>query len=229
MPEGSSLSALSVHRESLTGLAFEAIREAIVSRKLAPGAILSERALAAQLAVSKTPVREALLRLQHMGIVEPTGRGMRITPASEQRILDAYEVRAALESHAARAAAERGTDEELDAIVEASRMTTRRREPKPALGQLFPGFYSPDLDFHVQIARTARNSHLERLIGEAFTMCWVLRQRDVSDIGFPDEFGEQHNGIARIVQERDGAGAAQAMLDHVLLVRDRVASHYHTD
>ncbi|MGH3116419.1 MAG: GntR family transcriptional regulator [Gaiellales bacterium] len=222
------LSALSVRKESLTDRAFDAIREAIVSRALPPGEILSERAVASQLEISKTPVREALLRLQHMGLVEQTGRGMRITPSSEQRMLDAYEVRAALESHTARTAAERGSDEELDAIVAASNATVRPRGPEPDHVRLFPGFYSPDLDFHMQIARAARNAHLERLVNEAFTMCWVLRQRDVEEIGFPNEFGKQHERIARSVHARDKEAAAREMLEHVLFVRETFVHHYRT-
>lgn len=228
MTQGVALPALLARRESLTDLAFDAIREAIVNKVLAPGQLLSERMLAAELQVSKTPVREAMLRLQHMGLIEQTGRGMRITPASEQRMLNAYEVRAALESYTARLAAEHGSDEDCTRVVAVSVMTEQPRGPETRSEPSFPGFYSPDRDFHMLIAAMAGNAHLERMVGEAFTMCWVLRQRDVEQIGFPLEFGDQHIRIADAIQNRDADRAAREMLDHILFVRERFVSHYHS-
>lgn len=60
--------------ESLADVVYETIREAIINRVIPPGSRLTEAALADQLNVSKTPVREALLKLRQIGLVEPSGR-----------------------------------------------------------------------------------------------------------------------------------------------------------
>jgi DNA-binding GntR family transcriptional regulator len=89
---------------------YERIREAIVSGEFAPGESLGEVALARRFGTSRTPVREALHRLEIEAIVEPTSRGVRVRPSSPEEILDIYEVRITLESAAAKAAAARATE-----------------------------------------------------------------------------------------------------------------------
>ena len=75
---------LEVRPDSLTDAVYEAIRRGIIDRRLAPGSPVTEAALAEQLGVSKTPVREALLRLKDIGVIEPNGkRGGRVVQLSE--------------------------------------------------------------------------------------------------------------------------------------------------
>src|SRR5437588_5950231 len=103
--------------ESLTDVVYETIREAIINRVIAPGSRLTEAALADQLNVSKTPVREALLKLRQIGLVEPNGRrGGRVTLPSRSSIQHAYEARRALESFAAEIVAERGSAPDIKLI-----------------------------------------------------------------------------------------------------------------
>ncbi|MGY4719367.1 GntR family transcriptional regulator [Naumannella huperziae] len=89
---------------------YEDIREAILAGGLAPGRSLSENALAAQFGTSRTPVREALHRLEAEMLVERAGRSFRVRATSPEEILDIYEVRITLEGAAARGAAERSTE-----------------------------------------------------------------------------------------------------------------------
>ena len=96
--------------ESLTEIVYQALRDAIISKRLPPGERVAEAGLAQQLRVSKTPVREALLRLQAIGLIEADGgRGGRIVRPSADSIRDTYEVRGALETLAARLATDRAT------------------------------------------------------------------------------------------------------------------------
>jgi DNA-binding GntR family transcriptional regulator len=109
VPEGPEAPLfLEVRPDSLTDAVYEAIRRGIIDRRLAPGNPVTEAALAEQLGVSKTPVREALLRLKDIGVIEPNGRrGGRVVQLSELSVRRAYEVRDALEPYAAGRAAER--------------------------------------------------------------------------------------------------------------------------
>ena len=119
------LAPLTEKPESLTQLVYQALRDAIISKRLPPGERVSEASLARQLRVSKTPVREALLRLHAIGLVEADGgRGGRIVRPSAELIRHTYEVRGALESLAARLAAERATP--------AQRLSTRFFSPSSA-------------------------------------------------------------------------------------------------
>src|ERR1035437_699214 len=89
----STLEAIDLRRHSLTEQVYDAIRDAIVSKALPPGIRLSEAALAEKFGVSKTPVREALLRLGAVGLVESEGNATRVVTPSRDRIRHAYEVR----------------------------------------------------------------------------------------------------------------------------------------
>jgi DNA-binding GntR family transcriptional regulator len=89
--------------------AYVKIREFILSGQFPPGHILSEAALATACQVSRTPVREALTRLQQDGLVERTNGRLRVPPRRLEEILEIYELRFLLEGFAARSAAERHT------------------------------------------------------------------------------------------------------------------------
>jgi DNA-binding GntR family transcriptional regulator len=89
------------------------LRENIVNGRYAPGAPLVETTLAAEFNVSRTPIREALRRLEQDGLVERGSRGMHVRMRSPEEILEIYEVRIILEAAAARAAAERRTQLDL--------------------------------------------------------------------------------------------------------------------
>src|SRR5438093_10646173 len=89
-------------------VAFDAIRRAIVAGRLAPGERLREVALAKQLGISATPVREALARLQQEGLVQVEPRRGAVVPRlGTHDIMEVYELRELLEANAARRAAER--------------------------------------------------------------------------------------------------------------------------
>jgi DNA-binding GntR family transcriptional regulator len=88
---------------------YEQLHQKIVNGDIPPGERLTEIALAERFGISRTPVREALRRLEQDGLVERTVRGMRVRERSPNEILEIYEVRILLEGAAARAAATRRT------------------------------------------------------------------------------------------------------------------------
>ena len=93
-------------RQSLVDVAYVALRDAITSGTLLPGARLREAALAKHFAVSTTPIREALRRLDREGLVRlAPNRGAVVTEFNLREILDLFEIRELLECGAARRAA----------------------------------------------------------------------------------------------------------------------------
>jgi DNA-binding GntR family transcriptional regulator len=98
-----------VDAESLADGAYRRISEALLSGALKPGARLVMDTLAAQLEISRTPVRDALRRLEREGLIEPTGRrGYIVRPLNADEIHNLYEVRTAVEVYAAQRVAELG-------------------------------------------------------------------------------------------------------------------------
>ncbi|WP_327151972.1 GntR family transcriptional regulator [Nocardia sp. NBC_01329] len=89
---------------------YERLRGAILDGTLAPGQTVSENQLASEYGASRTPVREALHRLEAEMLVERIGRTVRVRTTSPEEILDIYEVRITLEGAAARGAARRATE-----------------------------------------------------------------------------------------------------------------------
>ena len=115
--------------ERLADVVYDAIRQSITDKTLAPGARVTEGGIAEQLGVSKTPVREALLRLRRIGVIEPDGvRGGRVVRPSRSAIREAYEVREALEVFAVRSVAERVSGRDLDRISEAASLSLKGAE-----------------------------------------------------------------------------------------------------
>jgi DNA-binding GntR family transcriptional regulator len=101
-------------RRRVTDWVYEEVRQAIIELKLKPGEALREAAIAEQLGVSKTPVREALARLEQEGLVETTSfKGAVVSGYSPEDLQEIYELRELLEGAAARAAATSASDETL--------------------------------------------------------------------------------------------------------------------
>jgi DNA-binding GntR family transcriptional regulator len=95
---------------------YEELRKSIVEGSIRPNERLIEADLAAMLQVSRTPIRESMLRLAGDGLIVPHKRGWIVREHSQQEIREVYEIRAALEGFAAGLAARRATDEELAGI-----------------------------------------------------------------------------------------------------------------
>lgn len=137
--------------------AYAMIREGILSGDFERGIRLREETLAQQAGVSRTPVREALRRLDAEGLVEfSPHRGARVTAWSAGELEDLYEIRAMLEGHAAGLAAQRITAEEVEALADLA----TRMESTDDLNQV----KSLNSEFHWLIVRASRNSHLDSLV-----------------------------------------------------------------
>src|SRR6201996_592274 len=204
--------------ESLTDVVYEKIRDAIIGRTIAPGSRVTEAALAEQLNVSKTPVREALLKLRQIGLIEPTGRrGGRVTLPSRSSIQHAYEARRALESFAAEIVAERGSDADVALIGEAARRCLAAAEA----GDL-EGFRQWDLAFHEKISEATANPRLHELVNDSFALVMALRRRDVPQAEGSVACARAHVRIAKAIARRDADAARRAMRDHVQQVEGYV-------
>jgi DNA-binding GntR family transcriptional regulator len=212
--------SLSLHArpERLTGVVYDAILQAIVDRRIPPGARITEVGLAGQLGVSKTPVREALLKLRQVGVIEMEGaRTLRVVSPSRAAIRDAYEAREALEVFAARKAAERASPSQIETIREAA-----RRSLDAARAGDQDEFRRQDGLFHRAIGEAAANDKVTELVDDVITLIRTLRQRDLPHIAASIDCGEAHTRIAEAVAGRDADLAAHEMREHIRRVQGYV-------
>jgi DNA-binding GntR family transcriptional regulator len=203
--------------QSLAEIAFDRIRDAITSRTLSPGTRVSESMLGDMLQVSKTPVREALLRLCHVGLVEPTTRGLRVVMPNHEIIRDAYELRSGLEASAARTAAERADGTQKLAIVNAAKMSLDNAKSGDAAG-----FSEWDTSFHTVVAESTGNKLLAKAINDSLVLAFTLRSRDVPTPDDSVRCGRHHVSIGKAIKAGDGETAAKQMFDHITEVMSYV-------
>lgn len=202
--------------DNLSMRVFESIQSAIKDKSLPPGRRVTEADLAAQLNVSKTPVREAFIKLRQIGLLEPDGRrAWRVIQLSRPTIDDACEVREALEVSAARAAAERATDEQREAIAEAA-----ERSLEAARAGDNAVFRAWDDRFHHTVADASENARLKGLIDDTLLLIATLRLRDLPHRQASIECAEAHVAIADTIANRDTSAAGEAMRAHVRQVKE---------
>ncbi len=209
-PPGDGL-VLQSRPRSLGDLVYDTIYRAIVSQHMAPGEVVTEPGLAERLQVSKTPVREALLRLREIGLIEGDGpRGLCVVRRSVRKIEQAYEVREALEPFMAVVFARRAHDqprEELRRIAAASVVAAER-------GELY-AFRTYDTGFHTLIASTMDNPRLTGPNEVARALINVLRDRDFPQA--PDLVGcaQEHVETAGAIGAGDLEHTRRSMVSHI--------------
>lgn len=197
--------------ESLSDVVYETIRDAIINRAIPPGARVTETGLASQLNVSKTPVREALLKLREIGLIEPHGaRGGRVVLPSPIAIRNAYEARLALETFAAQTAARRAGAADKDRIEAIARTCLEHAEA----GDL-DGFKAYDAEFHEAIVLSTGNPRLVSIVADTVALVTALRRRDVPRAQISVECARAHVGIAAAISAGDDDKASAKMAEHL--------------
>ncbi len=204
-----------------SGAATEVIRQAILDGRLEPGRRLKEEELARELGISRTPVREALLMLQAEGLVDATpNRGAIVRSHDADDLRDLYQLRAVLEGYAARLAAGRIADEEVDllwASCDRFDAITADADIRALVRENF-FFHSSVLDF----AGSSRLSWMVRKVIETPLVYksynwYTPDQRRIS--------GHYHRQIARALGARDAERAELLMKEHVFEARDLLVAH----
>ena len=188
---------------------YEALRRAIVTGEIRPNQPLIELDLAAQLGVSRTPVRESLQRLVIAGLVVPRKRGWAVREFTVEEMQENAEVRAGLEGYAAYLAAERGSEQAIDKIVtlHRSRLTLRAGDEKLRL--------QTNRDFHDAILDAARNQRLKDAIynsGQFYFNGTIARLTMGEELA---QGNADHALIVEAIVARDSPRAEQAMRAHI--------------
>jgi DNA-binding GntR family transcriptional regulator len=215
---------------TLADQAYDALREAIIAGDLAPREKITERGLADHLAISPTPVREALRRLEQDHLIERLGpRTVQVTDLDDGTAGEVRLVEGTLRALAARLASTNATEAQLarleelldegDAALEALRSAATEG------AVLMPTDLAPLLhltrEFHLALNEASNNLVLLRLLRlvDAFSLTQRLRKLD-GELRVSDDYDEvlrryrEHRVIFEAVRSGDGERAEQLMLDH---------------
>jgi DNA-binding GntR family transcriptional regulator len=199
-------------RSVLADDVYEAIKALVMDHVVRPGSRVSIDGLSRELAVSPTPVREALARLESDGLVvkEPL-KGYRATSLlTREEFDDLYQFRRLIEPWAARKAAERVTPEG------AADLRREMESAEPPLTDDYEGYKAltaHDTRFHALVARLSGSAQVRMAFERTHCHLHIFRLHFDRDIG--SEALAEHRRIADAVADGDGAGAEAAMLAHL--------------
>ena len=209
------------HRNiSIADQIFEQLEKDILSGKYQRGEVLSELRLSKEMNVSRTPIREALLRLAQENILQETGRGMVVIGITNDDMLDMYDIRLHLEGEAARRAAVNITDEQLAQLQE---LTELQRFYINKQGNS-SSEHTKNLDsqFHeVLYAASGSKSYTEVLVRLHKKMS-KFRMASVSKQSRALLSNDEHMEICRAMALHDPDAAEEAVLKHVRNAMDRM-------
>jgi DNA-binding GntR family transcriptional regulator len=204
---------------SLREAAYEAIKHRIITCAFRPGEYINELQLSALLKIGRTPVHQALDRLMMEGMVEVIPRkGVIVKPVSLNEVLQIIEVRLINEPYGARLAAEHADDSDLAELADVLRQT----EHWAALRNI-ENMMLLDRQFHLLIARAAKNSvlgELLRSLHERSLRFWFI------SLNAPTHYQAvhlEHNAILSAIRQRDPARAETAMRGHIESFRTNVS------
>lgn len=186
------------------------IRDQILSGVHAPGSRLNEVQIAADLAISRTKLREAFEQLAADGLVQRiVNRGAFVAQIGAQDLLELYEVREGLETMAARLAAERATATQIRQLQELSQLTEAILAAEPSVP------YPRHLDIHAAILASAGNARLAQRVREIHLQLALARSRSGYRPARAKRALVEHTDVVSAIADGDPDRAAASMRSHL--------------
>lgn len=195
-------------RDPLGGSAYERIRAAIRDRRLAPGSRVVESELASWLGVSRTPIREAVLRLEQEGLLTHAPRqGLMVVELDYQAVIELYAMREVLEGAAAGLAAQHASSAEVETLREMIAFEAELTEAERAA--------AANRKFHQILHYAAHNRFLLKSLNALSDAMMLL---GATTLGLPGRHAtalEEHRAIVDAIAGRDSEAAEQAARAHI--------------
>lgn len=201
-------------KPSFVQTAYDGIKNLIIDEEISPGELLSENQLAAYLNMSRTPVREAIRRLQAEGFLESRkGLGTFLKPLTSKDVRNIYEVRKALELIACETAIFQITDEEIEAVRVSLQSLLDRRMSGETIDRM--EFSKLDGQFHDLIVQKSNNGYIKILMDQIYFN--VERYRIISfrvslDL---EESTRQHLVLLECLKEREIMKLKETLSTHL--------------
>jgi DNA-binding GntR family transcriptional regulator len=207
---------------SVAQLTYQALREAILAMDVYRADAdlrLDEQSLATALGVSRTPVRQALARLEHEGLVQIVPRrGVFIVRKSKSEITEIIRAWAALESMAARLLCERATDEEIGSLRELFSAFVDDDELRLHLNE----YSEANLRFHQRIIELSRSPVITDLVAGLLVHVRAIRGRMIGEDDRAERSIVDHMHIIEALEARDAQLAERLVREHALDLADHV-------
>jgi DNA-binding GntR family transcriptional regulator len=192
----------------MQGIAFQAIKQAIIRNELSPGNIYSEQAIAKEMGMSKTPVHQALLDLENKGFVTILPRkGFEVNALSAKNIRDMFELRRALERTVILKITPKLTTDDIQELKSIIQQIEQNRDPLD--------FQKYDRAFHRHLASLSNNTYIINALSTVWDLSdWVGASILYDWGGFSQAAGE-HLAVYEYMTAGEAEKAAAAMERHL--------------
>lgn len=195
----------------LRDVVFNTLRQEILTGKLKPGERLMEIHLANKLGVSRTPIREAIRKLELEGLVIMIPRrGAEVAQISWKSLKDVLEVRSALDALAIELACERMGQEELELLCEACECFEEATKTKDTRK-----IAEADVAFHDIIVMSTGNQRLIQLVNNLSEQMYRYRFEYIKDDSQHDMLVQEHKEMYRCIRIKDKKAAASVVKKHI--------------
>jgi DNA-binding GntR family transcriptional regulator len=209
-------------RRSLGWYAYENLKQAIVNGELLPGERVVESRVADTLGISRTPVREAIHKLEREGrLYQNTAGGFFVAGLTRKEIEETFGIRSVLESYAARLAANNHEKEELDPLerkIEEFRLCLERKD-MDALPRI-------NTELHDLLYALSRSPKLIKMINELKDKIFRFRQMILKNENMAETSNKDHMLMLELIKKRDLDGVERVVREHILRGREIVLNEF---
>ncbi|HWQ88654.1 MAG TPA: GntR family transcriptional regulator [Desulfitobacteriaceae bacterium] len=207
----------------LREIVFESMRDAIISGVLKPGERLMEIQLAEEMGVSRTPVREAIRKLELEAFVIMIPRkGAYVAGVSHKDVADVFEIRAALEGLAAGLAAERITDNEIEQM---ERVLIFSEGEENDLAKIV----AQDTEFHDLLYKASHNNRLQQILANLQEQIQRFRATSLAVPGRVLEAVKEHRAIVEALADHNSELAQELMTAHIVTAENVMFETFNPD
>lgn len=195
----------------LRDVVFNTLRQAILKGELVPGERLMEKQLAERMGVSRTPIREAIRKLELEGLVIMVPRkGAEVAKITEKDIRDVLEVRATLEALAVRLACEK-----MDSAGQERLIKLRDEFAKAAMNHDVAKVIQKDVEFHDEIFNATNNDKLIHIVNNLREQIYRFRVKYISRMQDYSMLVSEHEAIVSSILSKDKEKAEIIAVEHI--------------
>ncbi|MCK5696018.1 MAG: GntR family transcriptional regulator [Desulfobacula sp.] len=207
-------------RRSLGQDVFEYLKKAIIDQTIEPGSRLVESKIADMLGISRTPLREALHKLEREDWIEKVSSGgFRVVTLTKDDIEQTFGIRSVLEAYAARLAAENHTSRDLVPLEK------KMKEFKICLGTKDSDkLQKINTQFHDLLYALSKSPKLIKMINQLRAQISIFRQIILKQEEFAHESNDDHVKMLDAIKNRDGEAVEQLVRQHIIKGKNAVLS-----
>ena len=213
-----------IKSSSLADIVFDKLETSILSGEYAAGEILTELGLSQQLNVSRTPVREAIRRLQQENLVKEVGKGVKVVGVSISDLADIFEIRSRVEGLAAKKCAEKITDDqinELNEILELQEFYTFKG--------VADSINNADTEFHKKIYEVCGSDIYSSMLSDLHKRVQQFRKISVENSDRAVNAHKEHRQIFEAIKSRDGKLAEKLTVKHITNAMESIMNSIATE